>query len=112
MQGPKITTAIPKRRYQLGDYNVVILGDVESPDPVRYLHILALVPEGATDPHVYVTCERDAGGETRFRVVAEGIDQSLPLGEACGSVEDFANTAMRVLQEAMGLKNVIPEPLD
>ncbi|GAB6041710.1 hypothetical protein [Endothiovibrio diazotrophicus] len=111
MQGPKITTAIPRKRYELGPYGVVVLGEVESPDPITYLHILALVPEGASDPHVYVTCERTAGGDTRFRVIAEGVDQVLPLAEACGSVEDFAKTALRVIQEAMGMTEVTPVPV-
>lgn len=111
MQGPKISTAIPKKRYQVGEYGAVLLGDIESPDPVTYQHILALVPDGMSDPHVYVTCERTAGGETRFRVIAEGVDQLLPLAEACSTPDNFANTALRVIQEAMGMQDVPIEPL-
>jgi hypothetical protein len=43
MQAPKITTAIPQRRYRLADFSAVVLGEIESPDPARYRYILALV---------------------------------------------------------------------
>ena len=111
MNGPKITTAIPKKRYQVGKYSAVLLGEIDSPDPVTYQHILALVAEGASDPHVYATCERSAGGGIRFRVIAEGVDQVLPLAEACSTPDNFANTALRVIQEAMGMADVPVEPL-
>ena len=46
MEAPKIQTAIPQRRYQLGEYSGVVLGEIESSDGVKYRYILALVREG------------------------------------------------------------------
>jgi hypothetical protein len=42
MSIPTITTAIPLRRYQYGEFVVTVLGDIESPDAVRYRYILAV----------------------------------------------------------------------
>ena len=43
---PTIATAIPKRRFQIGDYSASLLGEVESNDRRHYRYILALVPTG------------------------------------------------------------------
>lgn len=54
---PKIQSAIPKRRYQYGEFIVTILSDITSPDPYDYLYIAAVLRDGCTQPEVYITCE-------------------------------------------------------
>lgn len=49
MDKPKITTAIPQRGYLLGEYGVMVLGEIESVDPPNYTFILAMVKEGDPD---------------------------------------------------------------
>ena len=86
MQAPNIQTAIPKQRYQLGPYQAVLLGEIESPDPVRYRFILALVREGETQPSVFITCEKNS------RAQAQQGSQGflIPVGEVglLGMVEE------------------------
>ena len=47
---PKIDTAIPQRRYQLGAYTVVVLGEIESSDGKDYRYVAAVVREGDPEP--------------------------------------------------------------
>ena len=37
---PKIQRAIPKKRYQLGEFGVTVLGEIESPDIASYHYIM------------------------------------------------------------------------
>ena len=108
MNAPNITTAVPKRRYMIGPYSAVVLGEVESPDPVSYRYLMAVVPEGSRDPVLYVACERDAGGDDRVRLVAQGIDQPVADGTPCGGLESFTDYALAVVREAMGLTDETP----
>ena len=41
---PKFGTAIPKRRYRIGDYHLVVLGDIES-DTASYSWVALGVAE-------------------------------------------------------------------
>ena len=73
MDAPRIRTAIPKRRYQLGSFTCVVLGEIESNDNIDYRYILAMVEQGSQQPSFYVTAERNTGGKGgtfRLRIVA------------------------------------------
>ena len=48
MSKPGIVTAIPKRRYTLGEFSLVVLGEIESNDNRDYGYIMAVVR--GTDP--------------------------------------------------------------
>ncbi len=108
MQAPKIDTAIPKQRYALGLYGVVILGEIESTDPVNYRYILALVPEGKPDPELYVTCERTAGGDERIRVITPAGEKATDALEACADLDRFADFAIALVQQLMNLTDEKP----
>lgn len=98
MQGIQIETAVPRRRYRLGDFTVVVLGDVTSPDPVEYRHLAAFVPDGARDALLYVSCDRDAGGQGgggwRLRVVAPHDARVLDTESDCTDLDAFAEVAL------------------
>jgi hypothetical protein len=108
MQAPHITTAIPKRRYQLGHHGVVVLGDIESPDEQRYRYVLALVREGDSQPSCYVTCVQNrradsADGAYRLRLICP--DRSMDFGSSDDwrDVDLFAAEGLRIVAEALGL---------
>ncbi len=78
MERPKIQVAIPQRRYQLGSYQAVVLGEIESGDERRYQYILALVRQDETQPGFYVTAEKNPRahaheGAYRLRVVVREL---------------------------------------
>ena len=58
-QQPQIQTAIPRHRYQVGNYSVTLLGDIASGDGIDYRYILAFVPTGQNRPSLYICCERN-----------------------------------------------------
>jgi len=116
MQAPRITTAIPKQRYQMGDYQAVVLGDIESPDPARYHYILALVRTGESKPGFFVTCEKNprsraAEGSHRLRVVSEEFDEEMGSSNDWSDVDAFAAQALTLAAKVLGLGDTQPERL-
>lgn len=114
MQAPRITTAIPKQRYQLGEHQAVVLGDIESPDPARYHYILALVLAGEGKPGLYVTCEknprsRSAEGSHRLRVISEAFSEEMGSSDAWADVDAFAAQALGLAARVLGLGELTPE---
>lgn len=110
MQTPNIQTAIPKQRYQLGPYQAVLLGEIESPDPVRYRFILALVREGESQPSVFVTCEKNARnqaqqGSYRMCIVSEHVNEVLGSSDDYKEADAFATEALVAATRVLGLTN-------
>jgi hypothetical protein len=108
VQAPKITTAIPQRRYQLADFSAVVLGEIESPDPVRYRFILALVKEGEAKPSFYVTSEKNPrsaaqAGSHRLRVISDALEDVIESSDRYADLEVFSEEALRLAAEILGL---------
>lgn len=108
MDAPKITTAIPKARWHLGDYNVVLLGDIESPDPARYRYILALVREGEAKPSFYVTSEKNprsraAEGSHRMRVISDALTDEIESSDRFADPDVFAEEGLKLAAEMLGI---------
>lgn len=113
MQAPTIQTAIPKQRYQLGPYQAVLLGDIESPDPVRYRFILALVREGETQPSVFVTCEKNAraqaqSGSHRLCLISAEANEVLGSSDDYKDIDSFAVAALSAAIQRFGLSGIMP----
>lgn len=113
MPVPQIQTAIPKRRYQIGPYQAVLLGDIESPDPARYRWILALLRVGENKPHVFVTAEKNpraraADGSHRMRVLSNEMDEDIGSSDAFADQEEFAAAALAVAAARLGLTGITP----
>jgi hypothetical protein len=108
MDAPKITTAIPRARWHFGDYNAVVLGDIESPDPVRYRYILALVREGEAKPSFYVTSEKNprsraAEGSHRLRVISASLTDEIESSDRFADLEVFAAEGLKLAAEMLGI---------
>jgi hypothetical protein len=116
VERPRITTAIPQRRYQLGDYVASVLGEIESPDPPRYQYIMAVVPERESQPVVYVTCDRKRrnteDGAYRLMLVMEGFKEDMGSSDDWGDVDAFADAAFAIVVRALNLGKVEPLPLE
>jgi len=116
MAKPDIQTAIPKRRYQIGEFAATILGEVESSDDAEYRYIMALVEDGTSEPSLYVTAEfnppqqRDEG---RYRVRVILGDQSKEMGDAdeWGDIEAFSLYALGIAAKLYGLMDEEPARL-
>ncbi len=117
MQAPKISTAIPKRRYAVGEYAAVVLGEIDSPDPMPYRFILAVVPEGEAQPVFYVIAEKarraEAGlGSHKLRVVGEQIEADVSVSDRWADLDAFSEEALLVMRKTLGLMDEHPFQLD
>jgi hypothetical protein len=113
MQPPKIETAIPRQRYQFGPYQAVLLGEIESPDPVRYRFILALVRPGEAKPGFFVTSERNPRaraqeGSHRMCVISEQANEELGSSDRYANADEFAAEALVVAGRVLGLVGIEP----
>lgn len=110
---PKIQTAIPQRRYQVGEYSGVVLGEIESNDPVKYQYILALMREGESKPSFYVTAEKNPRrraheGAYRLRVIAPGLDEEIESSDRWADLDVFCETALAAAAKVLSLSDELP----
>lgn len=116
MNAPKIQTAIPQRRYRFGEYQGVVLGDIESGDGVKYRYILALVREGESRPSFYVTAEKNPRsraqeGSHRLRVITQGLDEEVGCSDAWADLDAFCAEAFAVAAKVLSLRGEPPLPI-
>lgn len=110
---PVIRTAIPKRRYQVGDYQVTLLGEVDSGDAIEYAYVLAFVREGERQPRCYVCSEKNAPtvgseGSHRLRVITSAMSEVLSQADRWADLDTFANEALSLGIQALGLTDETP----
>ncbi len=106
---PAIKTAIPKRRYQVGDHAASLLGEIESGDGRFYRYILAFVPPGQREPVLYVCAEQTppaerAEGAYRLRVVSELMSELVDTDDRWGELDAFAEQAIKLGVQMLGLQ--------
>jgi hypothetical protein len=105
---PSILTAIPKRRYKLGLFNVVILGDIETEDAIRYRYIAAVVQEGDPEPGIYLTCEPHKPDGFQMRLVmADGADV-IGSDPAWRGLDEFTEAVLDTTQQLLNLGDEEP----
>ncbi|SDY27714.1 hypothetical protein SAMN05421644_14423 [Allochromatium warmingii] len=105
---PIIKTAIPKRRYQIERYAASLLGEIESGDGRNYRYLLAFIMQGQTEPVLYVCSEptplaERAAGAYCLRVVSESLTETLDINNAWGDLDHFAEQALQVGAQLLGL---------
>lgn len=113
---PKIETAVPQRRYQLGAYTVVILGDIESADGKDYRYVAAVVREGDPEPGLYLAAERPAGqgpagGAYDLRVTMRDGSQVIGNSTRWAGLEEFTADVLGLIANILDLQDEQPYPL-
>jgi hypothetical protein len=104
MNRPDIQTAIPLRRYQLADYNVTVLGEVQSGDGIDYRYILAMVPDGKSEPDLYVLSIRQPGSQDHLlKLLAPEMERELDSSPAWKNLDHFCEQSLSLVQQALGL---------
>ena len=106
---PVIKTAIPKRRFQIGDYSASLLGEIESGDSRRFHYILAFVQMGSNEPLFYVCAEHappaeSPEGQFRLRVINEAMSEVVDTSDRWGELDSFAEQGVRLGAQALGLQ--------
>ena len=110
---PRIQRAIPKRRYQLGDYGVTLLGEIETADALDYLYILAFVRDGESQPGLFVCSEpcppgERAEGSHRLRVINSAMSEVMDTDDRWRDLEQFAVEGLTLGMQALGLTQETP----
>ena len=112
MNVPQINTAIPKRRYQLGDFGITILGDVESGDGNEYQYVFALVQDGKSDPSLYITAVKIAASDDyTLHLSAPNMERDLDTSPAWRDLDHFCEQGISIAQQILGLKDEFPHRL-
>ena len=107
-QAPDIVTAIPKRRYRIGEFNAVVLGDVECRDPGDYVFVLALVRDGEPEPALYIALIRTAPEVFEMRVTVMDDSRSYPAGASAAGIDEFSEAALDAVVRLFKLQDETP----
>jgi len=107
MKAPGIRTAIPQRRYALGDYSIVVLGDIDSDDGIDYRYVFAMVRHGAKEPEFYVLSVRGAGSgsDHALRVMSPTLDRELDVSAIWRDLDAFCTQAISLAQQVLNLSD-------
>lgn len=112
MSFPKISTAIPLRRYLYGEFVITVLGDIESPDEARYRYILAVNQEGNPKPGLFVCAERGQEGACDLRVAMADGSQVLESSPLFCDLEHFIREGLQVISTLLNLGDEMPHLLN
>jgi hypothetical protein len=105
---PDIVTAIPKRRYRIGEFNAVVLGEVECRDPGDYIFVLALVRDGESEPVLYVALVRTAPEVFEMRVTVMDDSRTYPAGASAAEIDEFSEAALDAAVRLFKLRDETP----
>ena len=112
---PKIQSALPKRRYQFGEFVITLLSEIESDDVASYLYIAAVMREGSNQPEVYITCETISSenkSETtpsyRISVLTENDKHLINQGSQWKNEQTFCDYALDGIQQMFQLTDETP----
>ena len=105
-KGLHFNQRFPKKRYQIGEFTAVVLGDIETDSNRKYTYIMAVVKEGAKNPALYVTLESN-----NLTVIGENMNENLGTDTKWRNQNIFIASAMNVVIEILGLKDEMPVPL-
>ena len=114
MTTPSIVTAIPKRRYQYGEFAITLLTEITTKDPVSYLYIAAVMQEGKDSPEVYITCEPISASEPqqyRVRVLSAQDEHIISEASEWRSEQAFCDFALQGVKQMFELSDEIPTKL-
>ena len=113
MKAPHIKTAIPKRRYEIDTFSVVVLGDIESHDAAQYKYIMALVENNDSEPLMYITAELNPPNQREHgryagRVIFGHEVRELGSDDFLGDLEQFSDYALGLASRLLQLGNEEP----
>ena len=108
MHKPGIQTAIPKRRYRLGEFTVTVLGDVDSNDGIDYCYIAAVIQGQDPEPGIYLTAEREAGGGYAMRLIMRDGAEVIGNSEQWGELDAFVGEVLDVVVQVLSLTDETP----
>jgi len=114
MNKPGIGTAIPKRRYRLGEFTLTVLGDIDSSDGVDYCFIMAVIQGQDPEPGLYITAERPAGEKHKqldMRIIMRDGSEIIGQSAAWSQLDAFVEEATGIVSRVLRLTDETPYQL-
>lgn len=111
---PAIRTAIPRRRYRLGEFTLTVLGDIESGDGIDYQYIMAVIQGQDPEPGLYITAERPdtpGGRELLMRLVMRDGAEVIGSSDQWVSLDMFTGEAIDIVSRILNLSDETPYQL-
>jgi hypothetical protein len=108
---PGIGTAIPRRRYKLGEFTLIVLGDIESKDGLDYQYIMAVIRGEDPEPGIYITAERGREvGQPEFSMRFIMRDGSEVIGSSSqwSDLDAFVDEATGIVTRVLSLSDETP----
>jgi len=114
MSLPTILTAIPQRRYQFGEFQITVLGEIEAGDGRDYRYLLAVARDGEPRPNLFLSAEKVDGGNRSYAMrvsMAEG-SQVVQESERWSDMELFVRDGLDIVRTMLDLGDEMPVRLD
>jgi hypothetical protein len=108
---PAISTAIPLRRYKFGEFTLTVLGDIESPDQLKYRYIMAVIQGEDPEPGLYITAEQGTGKDMAMRIMMRDGDEVIGHSAQWRDLDEFVNAALDVVARVLNLSDETPYQL-
>lgn len=111
MNKPGIRTAIPKRRYRLGEFTLTVLGEIESSDGVDYRYIMAVICGQDPEPGMYITAEKPSGEPGKslaMRIIMHDGEEELGRDESWRQLDAFTERGIEIVSRVLSLADETP----
>lgn len=111
---PGIATAIPRRRYRLGEFTITVLGDIESTDGRAYRFIAAVISGQDPEPGMYLTAEPASDGqvdELDLRIIMGDGSEVLDRATSWSDLDTFVEEVIRIVSRVLQLTDETPYQL-
>lgn len=106
---PGIGTAIPRRRYRLGEFTITVLGEVESTDGLDYRYIAAVIEGQDPEPGMYITAEQGGKGDAiDLRVIMRDGAEVIDTSERWADLDSFVDEVIRIVSRVLQLTDETP----
>ena len=112
---PHIQSALPRKRYQFGEFSITLLTDIQSNDCENYVYILAAIRDGSTQPEVYITCEAitlDEKPTYRVRLRSDQQEHIISTESHWGNEKKFCEFALEGIKQMFELTDEEPKLLN
>jgi len=114
MDKPGIRTAIPKRRYRLGEFTLTVLGEIDSSDGVDYRYIMAVIQGQDPEPGLFITAEvpsGNAGKALDMRIIMHDGSEVIGQDAEWSRLDAFADRAVDIVSRVLNLSDETPYQL-
>jgi hypothetical protein len=111
MNKPGIRTALPKRRYRLGEFTVTVLGEIDSSDGVEYRYIMAVVRGQDTEPGMYITAEKPPGAASKMlamRIIMQDGAEVIGQHTDWQQLDAFTKRGIEIVSRVLNLSDETP----